>query len=121
MTIELLGLYPIQKDVHLIEIMVRGKPGEAVQMEEFTQPKRGVRKSSWQVSYDEHLVNRGGTDGFRIHEPQGIRIEMDLRMTFYMHYLDVSLPLLTPIGEMRLPSETPLPQRLKFLKYEPPS
>ena len=120
MTIELLGLYPIEKDVHLIECLIRGTPDEVVHMGDFTQPRRGIKRSSWQVAYDQYLLNRSGTDGSSIHEPQGIRIEMDLRMTFFMHFLDISLPISTPVGELRLPSETRRPERLHFLKYERP-
>ena len=79
-----------------------------------------MKRSSWQLAYNEYLLNRSGTDGFSIHEPNGIHIEMDLRMSFYMHYLDLRLPLSTPAGELPLPSETPRPERLKFLKYVPP-
>jgi hypothetical protein len=118
MTIEFLGLYPVQKNVHLIECMVRGTPDEVVRIGDFTQPLPGVKRSSWQVAYDEYLLNRSGTDGFDIFEPQGIRIEMDLRMAFFMHFLDLRLPILSPVGELRLPSETPMPERLKFLKYQ---
>jgi len=120
MTIELLGVYLVQKDVHLIEVMIKGAPDEVVHMRDFTQPRRGVRESGWQVAYDQYLLNRSGTDGFSIHEPQGIPIEMDLRMTFYMHYLDLRLPISTPNGKLPLPTETPIPERLKFLKYAPP-
>ena len=120
MTVELLGLYPVQRDVHLLEIVIRGTPNEVVQMQEFAQPKPGVKKSSWQVAYDEYLLNRSGTDGLSIFEPQGIRIEMDLRMTFFLHYLDLRLPISTPVGPMQLPSETPRPERLQFIKYAPP-
>ena len=53
-------------------------------------------------------------------DSKGIRIEMDLRMAFFMHNLDLRLPLATPAGDLRLPDETPKPERLKFLKYEKP-
>lgn len=119
MNIELLGLYPVRKDVHLIECVIKGTPDETVRMGDFIQPLPGVKPSSWQVAYDEHLLNRSGTDGFNIHEPQGIRIEMDLRMAFFMHYLDLGRPLCSPVGELPLPGETPMPERLKFMKYKP--
>jgi len=89
-------------------------------MGDVTQPRAGVDRSSWQVAYDEHLLNRSGSDGFAIFEPEGIRIEMDLRMAFFMHHLDLRRPLATPAGELRLPDESPKPERLKFLKYREP-
>jgi len=120
MTIKLLGLYPIQKNIHLIECLIKGMPDEVVRVGEFTQPRAGVDRSGWQVAYDEHLLNRSGSDGFTIFAPKGIQIETDLRVAFFMHHLELRLPLATPGGELRLPDETPKPERLGFLKYREP-
>ena len=44
----------------------------------------------------------------------------DVRLVFFLHYTDLSRPLRTPFGEVRLPSESELPQRLSMIHYEQP-
>ena len=120
MTIDIIGLYPVRRDVHLIECWIKGNPDERVLFDEFAQSQPGVNASGWQVAYDEHLLNPSGTDGMDIYDSQGIAIEMDLRFAFFMHYLDVARPILSPIGLLTLPAETPRPDRLSFMEYHEP-
>ncbi len=44
----------------------------------------------------------------------------NIRLVFFFHYLDLSKPFLTPFGPIALPKESPQPERLLQIAYEPP-
>jgi hypothetical protein len=43
-----------------------------------------------------------------------------IRLALFLHYLSPTEPLRTPAGPVALPPVTPMPRRLRFMKYEPP-
>jgi hypothetical protein len=67
-------------------------------------------------------------------DPSGERVEWDLwdrtgdealwrgdvRLVFFFHYLDTELPLVTPFGDIRVPTPTERPARLDGIEYEEP-
>lgn len=78
-------------------------PDAEVDWSEFTQPIKGLDSSSWQVPYDEELIDsaRG-------------------RWAFFLHCVDPTTPLMTPVGNRVLPSVSPLPRYCASKAYEPP-
>lgn len=121
--IEVLGVYPVigaEEPCHLLEVAVTGVSDDW-DVGGFTQQMEGVDRSNWQVAYDEHFLNEGGTCDLDrkvyYRRPAG----PDFRLVFFLHYLDLSKPLLTPFGSVPLPAEQPLPERLAFVEYDPPS
>ena len=99
-----IGVHPVKakEPVHLLEIDLSGFDGE-IDWGGFTQPVDGRDRSYWQVPYDERPVP--GSQG---------------HWCFFFHYLDLGLPLHTPAGILTLPTESPVPFHLPFIKYEQP-
>jgi hypothetical protein len=118
--VEPIGVYPVDspESCHLIEMWLRGD-GE-VDFGGFTQEVPGQDRSSWQVAYDEWLLNEEGTAGQLAPFPGPVRWDGDLRVAFFFHYLDGTRPLLSLCGPVALPPQSPLPERLGFIEYEPP-
>lgn len=42
------------------------------------------------------------------------------RFAFFFHHLDTTKPLVSPTGLLALPPETPVPEHLQNVDYEPP-
>jgi hypothetical protein len=101
---QILGIYAIvaSEPVHLVEIDL-GDVGPQLDWSSITQPIDGRDKSFWQVPYDELPVP--GTSG---------------HWCFFFHYLDVNSPLRSNLGDLHLPAESPLPNHLRFIRYEEP-
>ena len=98
------GIHPVsaREPVHLIEIEIAAGE-QPVDWGAITQPLQGRDRGYWQVPYDECELE--GSDG---------------HWCFFFHYLDMSRPLSSPAGDLVLPAETPLPQRLRSINYEEP-
>ena len=95
-----IGIHPITADepVHLVELEV---DADDFDFGEVTQETPGQPHSNWQVAYDERELGAN-------------------RFAFFFHYLDLSRPLLTPIGPLPLPPESPVPEHLQDIEYEQP-
>lgn len=108
MKIKIIGVYPVRADepCHLIELRVRAVKCE-LRMADFTQKVEGKPRANWQVPYDERVLNDDGTAPVGDQFPQLIEAdENDLRLAFFFHCLDFSMPLLSPAGPLQLPAET---------------
>ena len=118
--VEPIGVYPVEapEPCHLIELWLRG--GGEVGPGAFTQEAPGRDRSDWQVAYDEWALNAEGTAGTLAPFPDPIRSEGDLRLAFFFHYLDGSRPLLSAWAPVALPPPSTRPERLAFVRYEPP-
>jgi hypothetical protein len=68
-----------------------------------TQENENGPQSNWQVAYDEQPLD-----------------DKRSRWAFFFHYLDLSKPLLTPMGPLELPTPTPLPEHLQQIAYDDP-
>jgi hypothetical protein len=121
MDIKIIGVYQIEsaEPSHLIELSIHGA-GSDFNLCSFTQeiPREG--EDNWQVPYDEHFLNSDGTKILNPESPDEIPKSVDLRVAFYFHYLDLSRPIKTPLGDMNLPGVTEKPDRLYILEYDPP-
>lgn len=94
------GIHPIAADelVHLVELEVGT---DCFDFGEITQKVLGQPRSNWQVAYDERKVGQH-------------------RFAFFFHCLDTGKPLLGPAGPLVLPPESPVPEHLLGIQYEPP-
>ena len=90
------------ESLYLIEIEI-DPPGAEIDWAQITQPLYDKPRDSWQVPYDERPLDESGK-----------------RWAFFFHFLDYSKPLLTPIGDIKLPATTPVPTHLIHIRYELP-
>ena len=97
-----IGTHPVaaQEPLHLVEIEVAGDAGD-FDFCEVTQEVRGQPRSNWQAVYDEREIGEN-------------------RFAFFFHYLNMAKPLLSPVGPLALPPESPVPEHLQGIEYEPP-
>ncbi|MCX8154978.1 MAG: hypothetical protein N3J91_00780 [Verrucomicrobiae bacterium] len=122
--IEIIGVYPIdaEQPVHLVELWVRGAQGK-FKIGDITQEVPGEPPDNWQCPYLEKLLSPSGdkvvADDFELMKRPDLW-SGDMRLAFFFHYLDLELPLKTPFGEVQLPAETELPDRLAMIEYEEP-
>jgi hypothetical protein len=122
--VEIVGVYPVQarEPCHLVELLVGSCEGP-FDLTLVTQRDRDQPRANWQVPYAEKML-----------DPSGERVEWDLwdrtgdealwrgdvRLVFFFHYLDTELPLVTPFGDIRVPTPTERPARLDGIEYEEP-
>lgn len=121
MTISLIGVYQVKESelpCYLIEAKVSGYSGP-LDFGKFTQAVEGQPSDNWQVPWDEYLLDEKGTSG-KLAWPGPILIHGDQRIAFFIYLLDLSLPMITPFGEVELLNTSPRPDRLGFIKYESP-
>ena len=123
-TVEVVGVYPVvaAEPCHLVELIVRDLDG-SFDVGAITQADPARPRSGWQAPYDEKLLTSSG-DGV-LHDPWHGPGEPSLwtgsvRLAFFLHYLDLGRPLLTPFGEVPLPPPTERPARLADFVYEAP-
>lgn len=122
--IKVIGVYPIESEepVHLVELSVYGAQG-IFKMGDITQEIPGQPPDNWQVPYMERILSASGEEVLADDDEASKRPELwqgDMRVVFFFHYLDLERPLRTPFGEIRLPAESELPERLSMIKYEQP-
>lgn len=100
----IIGIHPVvaAEPCHLIEVEINDQ-GKQFNWATVTQEDSEQPRSNWQVAYDETPLDNEGT-----------------RWAFFFHYLDISRPLLTSAGSLDLPTPTPLPRRLEYMKYVEP-
>jgi hypothetical protein len=89
-----------EEPVHLVEVEIDSN-ADCFDFGAITQEMPSQPQSNWQVAYDEREVGQN-------------------RSAFFFHYLDIAKPLVTPAGPLALPPETPVPEHLRSIEYEPP-
>ncbi len=89
---------------------------------DFVQPEPDQPRENWQTAYDERVLNPPGgspiTELFELSRRPDL-LEGDVRLVFFMHYLDPARPLSTPFGTVELPAPTERPLRLSAIDEEP--
>jgi hypothetical protein len=97
-----IGIHPVAADepVHLIELEIEGS-ADGFDFGEVTQIQPGQPRCNWQVAYDERRIAPN-------------------RFVFFFHHLDTTNPLLSSVGPLTLPPESPLPKHLQGIEYEHP-
>ena len=120
--VQLIGIYSVEEnpDVFLIELFVNKNPSQ-LDVGKFTQRVDELPESSWQAPFFEKYLDPKGEkiigDDFKIPET----LEDITRLTFFIYYLDITKPLLTPFGEIPLIEVTDAPERIKkIIQYEDP-
>ena len=118
---EVIGVYAVDAPVPcaLVEMRVR-RTTTQVDLDDVTQAVEGVPESEWQVVWDEHFLDATGSKPLDARHPAVPPSRGDVRVAFFLHYLDDELPLSTPWGNLPLPAVTDRPDRLSFMAYEPP-
>ena len=122
--IEIIGVYPVQADepVHLVELRLRGAEG-LIKVGDITQEVPDQPPDNWQCPYMEQLLSSSGDEVLADDYEMTKRPDLwrgDVRLAFFFHYLDLERPLKTPFGEVQLPAESELPDRLSMMEYEQP-
>jgi len=122
--IEVIGVYRVQADepVHLVELRVHGAQG-VFKVADITQEVPGQPPDNWQCPYMEQLLSSSGDAVLADDYEMTKRVDLwrgDMRLAFFFHYLDFQRPLKAPFGDMQLPAESELPDRLSMLNYEQP-
>jgi hypothetical protein len=99
-----IGIHPIEarQPVHLVEVEAQLDDMPIV-WESITQPLADKEQSYWQVPYDELKVP-----------------DVTWRWCFLFHFLDLARPLASHVGDLELPAPTPVPEHLRFVRYEEP-
>lgn len=121
---EVIGVYPVKakEPCHLIELRLEAV-NPAFDFAGFTQPIQGQPQGAWQVPWMEVILDRTGTrivaDSETISSNANL-LRGNLRVAFFMHYLDITRPLMSQFGQIPLPEPSPKPKRLRILKYESP-
>jgi hypothetical protein len=122
-TIEILGIHPFPEastPCHLVEALVHGADGD-FPIFDFTQERPGLSQVEWQIPHCAKIMSAEGTGVMA--DAAGTCDDLDLwmdevRLAFFFHHLDPSLPLQTPFGEVSLPEPSALPERLRVMEYE---
>jgi hypothetical protein len=122
-SVEVVGVYPVRdlpEPVHLVELWVRGSEG--FDPGEFVQPDPDQPEANWQTAWDERALDASGsraTASFEISDKPEL-LQGDVRLAFFIHFLNPAQPIRTPFGEVELPNPTQRPDRLASIVYEPP-
>lgn len=97
------GVHPVEaaEPCHLIEVEL--SDAEGFDWGQVTQEDATQLRDNWQVPYDEQPLD-----------------DDERRWAFFFHYLDLSKPLLTPAGPVKLPAPTPRPKHLDSAEYIEP-
>ena len=118
--IEVVGVYdvPDAPDALLIEVASQDAPDE-LDVGEFTQEEPGQPRENWQAPWMEQWLDVSGDNiASEPFEPPPDDLASS-RLVFFLHYVALDRPLLTPAGPVPLPAKTDLPQRLAGVEYEP--
>jgi len=119
------GVYPVKADepCHLVELVIEGSD-TPVCVGDITQEIPGLDRAGWQVPWAERLLDRAGETVLakerELEERPGL-LQGSVRLVFFLHYLDLARPLITPFGALPLPLPSRRPSRLKMVRYQPPS
>jgi hypothetical protein len=119
MRLEVIGVYPVKESeqpCYLIELRVSHHHGP-LDIGSFYQPPR-KKNGNEQVAYGEYVLNSAGTAGTESFED--IDVDGDVRLAFFVHFLQDNWRLATPTGIVQLPIATPKPDRLSFIEYHEP-
>jgi hypothetical protein len=106
------------ESVVLVESLVINRD-ERFSMDDFIQEHPTIDDGGDQAAWAEAFLTLDGSS-LAVERGADMPKSGDLRITFYIHFWDASLPLQTSYGDIMCPSAEPMPQRLKELvPFEP--
>lgn len=116
--VQVIGLHTVMLEApaHLFEIAVHGSTGP-FEIRQFTQGMDGP------VPYREFLLDATGNTVLADGMALSMRPELwvgELRMSFLMRSLKLTMNLRTPFGPVELPRVTPIPMRLRLIYFHAP-
>jgi hypothetical protein len=122
--VEVIGIYPVKapEPCHLLELRMLGI-GAGFDFGSITQPRLHEPRPVWQVPWDEVLLDEEGRTVIASSTELADRTSLligNFRVAFFMHYLDLSRPLISPFGDIPLPAPGPKPSRLSVVRYHSP-
>lgn len=123
-TARVLGVYPVKSDepCHLVELVIEGSD-TPVEIGDITQEVPGLDRSGWQVPWAERVLDKSGEKILAKAPELDGRPELlqgAVRLVFFLHYLDLARPLITPFGDLPLPLPSKRPARLRMVRYQAP-
>lgn len=116
----LLGVYPVPEEeaVYLIELWIAAPPRQ-VDLSQFYQRNPRLKRSDWQVPYDEHYLDPEGTTVLGDFLSRDMVPGDETRLAFFLYTEDRSLPLTTPWGKVSLTETAAMPGRLRCIAFAP--
>jgi hypothetical protein len=123
-TVEIIGVYPVQakEPCHAIELWVKGVV-RPFSFSDFKQEDPAKPNWKWQCAWMEHVLNSRGDKVLACERKISSQPELfqgDMRVLFFMHFLNLRRPLGSPFGPITLAAETSMPARLSIVQYEEP-
>lgn len=123
-SVEVIGVYPAKAadQCHLVELWLRGVT-RPFTFGDFQQEALGQPEAMWQCAWLEHILSADGARVVAATEEVHNRPELfrgNMRVAFFMHFLDFSRPLITTFARVKLPPQSPMPRRLAVVQYEQP-
>ena len=124
-TVEIIGVYPVQAEerCHALELWVKGVV-QPFSFGDFKQEDPAEPEWKWQCAWMEHVLNVRGDKVLADERQISSQPELfrgDMRVLFFMHFLNLRRPLATPFGPVAIPTETSMPARLSTVHYERPN
>lgn len=120
--VKLIGLYSVSEnpDVTLLELVINKKANE-IDIAEFTQEIENEPRLNWQAPFGEKYLSIDGEiiigDDFYLPE----FLTNTTRLTFFLYFLDLQKPLMTPFGKLQLTQKQEQPNRIKnLITFESP-
>ena len=117
--VEIVGVYevPSAPEALLIEVAASVPPDE-LDVGGVTQEEPGRPRDNWQAPWMEQWLDESGAN--IVSEPFDAPDNMATsRLVFFLHYVALDRPLVTPTGDVPLPSPVALPSRLAAVEYDP--
>lgn len=114
--VKIIGIYPVEgnENVHFFEVIVQ-ETAWTIDISEFMQEDPSQPKENWQVAYDEYYLDAKGerVTGDSLNLPETNTTPS--RIGFFLYFVNLNRPLLTPFGKVNLPQPTLMPERLKAI------
>jgi hypothetical protein len=123
-SVEIIGVYAVQAEeaCHAVELRVKDVV-RPFSFGDFRQEDPAEPQWKWQCAWMEHVLNARGDQVLADERHISNTPELfrgDMRILFFMHFLNFGRPLATPFGLVAIPVATSMPPRLSMIRYEQP-
>jgi hypothetical protein len=108
-------------DAAVLEVLVTN-PDARFDIGKFIQPDPARPENFWQVAWNEKFLTSDGETLIELDRTQKLPSASQYRVVFVIHFWIPNAPLRSSYGELTLPAQQPLPERLwRLAPYELPS